>query len=91
MGSAFTPGGGGKGVIPRVMDTIFSRIEGMPETVMNVRVGFVEIHTVRLPHFRYQPLNLYPTLWHIQNNSNAILRSTTEASHLAILRPAMKG
>lgn len=49
MGSAFTPGGCGRGVIPKVMDTIFSRIEAASDTVTNVRVGFVEIHTVSLP------------------------------------------
>ena len=46
MGSAFAPGGGGRGVIPRVMDTIFSRIESATDTITTVRAGFVEIHTV---------------------------------------------
>ncbi len=46
MGSAFTPGGGSRGVIPKVMDTIFSKIEGTQGTDFTVRVGFVEIHTV---------------------------------------------
>ena len=48
MGSAFTPGGiGGRGVIPKVMDTIFNKIEAAHDTTVTVRVGFVEIHTVR--------------------------------------------
>jgi len=46
MGSAFTPGGGSRGVIPKVMDTIFSRIEATEGIDFTVRVGFVEIHTV---------------------------------------------
>ena len=48
MGSAFAPGGVGRGVIPKVMDTIFNRIEAAADIVTNVRVGFVEIHTVSL-------------------------------------------
>lgn len=49
MGSAFVPGGiGGRGVIPKVMDTIFSKIEAARDTAVTVRVGFVEIHTVSL-------------------------------------------
>lgn len=47
MGSAFTPGGNYNGVIPNVMDTIFTRIASMPEADFTVRVGFVEIHQVK--------------------------------------------
>lgn len=46
MGSAFTPGGSSQGVIPKVMDSIFSRIASTDGTEFTVRVGFVEIHTV---------------------------------------------
>ena len=48
MGSAFTPGGNSRGVIPRVMDTVFSKIGASQDTDFTVRVGFVEIHTVSL-------------------------------------------
>ena len=54
MGSAFAPGGGGRGVIPRVMDTIFTRIESATDTMTTVRAGFVEIHTV-CPHLPAMP------------------------------------
>ena len=48
MGSAFTPGGNSRGVIPRVMDTVFSKMGATQDTDFTVRVGFVEIHTVSL-------------------------------------------
>lgn len=48
MGSAFAPGGAPRGVIPRVMDAIFERVAASTHTDFTVRVGFVEIHRVRL-------------------------------------------
>ena len=49
MGSAFSPGCEPSGVIPHVMDAIFSRITRAPRDVdFTVRVGFVEIHKVQL-------------------------------------------
>ena len=53
MGSAFAPGGCARGVIPKVMDTIFSRIESAEDTAITVRVGFVEIHTVSTQSHRF--------------------------------------
>ncbi|KAL4427717.1 hypothetical protein ABPG75_001806 [Micractinium tetrahymenae] len=45
MGSAFTPGGESRGVIPAVMDAIFARVATESRNVdFTVRVGFVEIH-----------------------------------------------
>ncbi|KAL3131725.1 hypothetical protein ABBQ38_007446 [Trebouxia sp. C0009 RCD-2024] len=44
MGSAFTPGGNTQGVIPKVMDSIFERINCSKDAEYTVRVGFVEIH-----------------------------------------------
>lgn len=47
MGSAFTPGGDARGVIPSVMETIFDRVGAAQRDVdFTVRVGFVEIHKV---------------------------------------------
>lgn len=46
MGSAFTPGGNTQGVIPKVMDSIFQRINSSKDAEYTVRVGFVEIHKV---------------------------------------------
>ena len=47
MGSAFTPGGESRGVIPAVMDAIFARVAAESRGVgFTVRVGFVEIHKV---------------------------------------------
>jgi len=47
MGSAFTPGGEARGVIPSVMEDIFRRVEAAPRDISyTVRVGFVEIHKV---------------------------------------------
>lgn len=47
MGSAFTPGGESRGVIPAVMDAIFARVAAESGGVgFTVRVGFVEIHKV---------------------------------------------
>lgn len=46
MGSAFTPGGNTQGVIPKVMDSIFERINSNKDAEYTVRVGFVEIHKV---------------------------------------------
>ena len=46
MGSAFTPGGNTQGVIPKVMDSIFERINGSKDAEYTLRVGFVEIHKV---------------------------------------------
>ena len=40
------PGGSDRGVIPKVMDTIFGRIRSLADVDVAVRVGFVEIHTV---------------------------------------------
>lgn len=48
MGSGFTPGGPGRGVIPEVMDELFARVAAGKEGVdLSVRVSFVEIHKVR--------------------------------------------
>ena len=49
MGSAFQPNNPSRGVIPKVMEAIFSRIASTKDTVFTVRVGFVEIHKVS-PH-----------------------------------------
>lgn len=47
MGSAFTPGGEARGVIPSVMESIFARVTAAPKDIeFTVRVGFVEIHKV---------------------------------------------
>ncbi len=46
MGSAFTPGGNTQGVIPKVMFSIFQRINSNKDAEYTVRVGFVEIHKV---------------------------------------------
>ena len=46
--SAFSAGGSIKGVIPRVMESIFGRIAGTTDAEFTVRVGFVEIFNVRL-------------------------------------------
>ena len=55
MGSAFTPGGNTQGVIPKVMDSIFQRINSSKDAEYTVRVGFVEIHKV------------HPLLFHCQD------------------------
>ncbi|GMH44881.1 hypothetical protein BSKO_12838 [Bryopsis sp. KO-2023] len=44
MGSAFTPGGNTRGVIPLVLDRIFEKVETTPDTEFAVQVSFVEIH-----------------------------------------------
>lgn len=46
MGSAFQPGVASDGVIPNVMNTIFSRISTTKDAEFTVRVAFVEIHKV---------------------------------------------
>lgn len=46
MGSAFTPDGEVRGVIPSVLDLIFAKIAAEPNTECSVRVSFVEIHKV---------------------------------------------
>lgn len=46
MGSAFTPGGNMKGVIPNVLDLIFEKVANTPDTEFGVQVSFVEIHKV---------------------------------------------
>lgn len=48
MGSAFVVGGASHGVIPSAMDTIFAKIKAARNLEFTVRVGFVEILTVRL-------------------------------------------
>ena len=47
QGSAFSYGRSSSGVIPDVMDMLFSRIAEADGTDFTVRVGFVEIHQVR--------------------------------------------
>ncbi len=47
MGSSvFTSPGTTRGVIPRVMETIFDRVAASSDTTISVRVGFVEIFNV---------------------------------------------
>jgi hypothetical protein len=52
MGSAFTAGQEAHGVIPNVMESIFSRIAATKDAEFTVRVGFVEIHKVQSITFR---------------------------------------
>lgn len=46
MGSAFTPGGNVRGVIPSVLGRIFEKVAATPDTEFGVQVSFVEIHKV---------------------------------------------
>lgn len=46
QGSAFSFGRTSNGVIPNVMETLFSRIADVNNDEYTVRVGFVEIHQV---------------------------------------------
>ena len=44
MGTAYTVGDNTNGIIPRVMDLIFKRVENSPEKVeYQVRVSFIEV------------------------------------------------
>jgi hypothetical protein len=46
MGSGFTPGEEASGVIPQVMEELFSRVSSTQGIDFTVRVSFVEIHKV---------------------------------------------
>ena len=46
MGSGFTPGEQASGVIPQVMEELFSRVTCSQGVDFTVRVSFVEIHKV---------------------------------------------
>jgi hypothetical protein len=46
MGSAWSPDMTTTGVIPSVMDELFSRVDGTTNTDFTVKVSFVEIHKV---------------------------------------------
>jgi len=46
MGSAWSPEEDNQGVIPEVMDELFSRVESEPNTDFAIKVSFVEIHKV---------------------------------------------
>lgn len=47
MGSAWSPDEDNQGVIPSVMDELFTRVEHEPHTDFTLKVSFVEIHKVR--------------------------------------------
>jgi hypothetical protein len=46
MGSAWQPEEGNEGVIPNVMDELFTRVDTTHHTDFTVKVSFVEIHKV---------------------------------------------
>jgi hypothetical protein len=46
MGSAWSPEEENQGVIPSVMDELFTRVEHEPNTDFTIKVSFVEIHKV---------------------------------------------
>lgn len=47
MGSAWSPEEDNQGVIPSVMDELFTRVEHETSTDFTIKVSFVEIHKVR--------------------------------------------
>lgn len=52
MGSEYKPGGRAVGVIPEVINAIFTRIATVKDWQCTVRVGFVEIHKVWVEHMQ---------------------------------------
>lgn len=57
MGSSWAADMENQGVIPSVMDEMFSRIDAATNTDFTVKVSFVEIHKVCLRRYRQQLLS----------------------------------
>jgi hypothetical protein len=65
MGSSWSPDLESQGVIPSVMDEMFTRIEVESNTDFVVKVSFVEIHKVRSEHCSSRHVSRW-----VQNSAN---------------------